>query len=135
MICDVVLYCLSRYGPLPTPRDAGELNQRSALSVLSAFRASVAPFRFASFEFTMPSDVFATIAGSAVFGVAERRTTVYLPRAETVTPASRNDGLPLRLMSRRNEKTTSAAVIGVPSANRMSRRSWKVYVLASRDGR
>jgi hypothetical protein len=81
----------------------------------------------------MPSDVFATIAGSAVFGVAERRITVYLPREETLTPASRKDGLPFRLMSRRNENTTSAAVIGVPSANRMSRLSWNVYVFASRD--
>ena len=126
MICEVVLYCLSRYGPLPAPRDAAELNHLSALSALSAFAASVAPFRLASFEFTIPSDVFATIAGSAVFGVAERSTTVYLPRAETFTPASRNEGLPLRLINRRNEKTTSAAVMGVPSANRMSRLSWKV---------
>ena len=95
----------------------------------------MAPFCLASFEFTIPSDVFATIDGSAVFGVLERRTTVYRPRAETVTPPSRNAGLPLRLISRRNEKTTSAAVIGVPSANWMSRRSSNVYVLASRDAR
>ena len=82
----------------------------------------------------MPSEVFATIAGT-VFGTFERRMTVYRPRAETVTPASRNDGLPLRLIRRRNEKTTSAAVIGVPSANRMSRRRSKVYVFASLDAR
>jgi hypothetical protein len=83
----------------------------------------------------MPSDVFATIAGMAVFGVAERRTTVNLPRADTVTPASRNDGLPLRLIRRRNEKTTSAAVICVPSANLMSRRRSNVYVLPPFDAR
>ena len=95
----------------------------------------MAPWARASFEFTIPSDVFATIAGIAVFGVFERRTTVCVPRADVVTPASRKDGLPLRLTSRRNEKTTSAAVIGVPSANRMSRRSSNVYVFASLDAR
>ena len=130
-----MLYSVSTYGPLPTPRDAAELNHFSALSFLSAPGASVAPCARASFEFTIPSDVFATIAGIAVFGVFERRTTVYVPRADVVTPASRNDGLPLRLISRRNEKTTSAAVIGVPSANRMSRRSSNVYVFASLDAR
>ena len=83
----------------------------------------------------MPSEVFATIDGIAVFGVFERRMTVYLPRADGVTPASRNDGLPLRLIRRRNENTTSAAVIGVPSANLMSRRRSKCTSCASPDAR
>ena len=117
-----MLYSVSTYGPLPAPFDAAELNHFSALSVLSAPGRSVAPWARASFEFTIPSDVFATIAGIAVFGVFERSTTVWVPRAETVTPPSRKAGLPLRLISRRNEKTTSAAVMGVPSAKRMSRR-------------
>src|SRR5687767_3437338 len=75
-IRDVVLYSLSTYGPLPAPLDAAELNHFSALSVLSAPARSVAPCARASFEFTIPSDVFATMAGIAVFGVFERRTTV-----------------------------------------------------------
>ena len=45
-------------------------------------------------EFTIPSDVFATIAGSAVFGVAERSTTVYLPVAETLRPRAGTKGCP-----------------------------------------
>ena len=64
----------------------------------------------------MPVDVFARIAGSCVAGVFDLRTTVYLPFADAVTPSSRKDGLPLRLIRRRNEKTTSADVSGVPSA-------------------
>ena len=111
------------------------MNQRSALSALAAFAASVAPFCLASFELTIPSDVFATIVGMAVLGVFERSTTVYGPAAETVTPPSRNDGFPFRLIRRRNEKTTSADVIGVPSAKRMFRRSWNVNVFASLDAR
>jgi hypothetical protein len=103
------------------------------LSVLSALAPSLAPCRRASFEFTIPSDVFATIDGMAVLGAFDRRTTVYLPRADGVTPASRKAGLPLRLIRRRNENTTSAAVIGVPSANRMSRRRSNVYVLPPPD--
>src|SRR5437764_13039615 len=106
-ICDVVLYCFSTYGPLPAPTEAGELSHCSALSVLSASAASVPPCALTSFEFTTPSDVFARIAGSAVFEFFERRTTPYLPLAETVTPSSRNAGLPFRLISRLNENTTS----------------------------
>ena len=56
---------------------------------------------------------------------------MYLPSAVVVMPPSRNDGLPLRLTSRRNENTTSAEVSGVPSENLTFLRSWKVYVLAS----
>src|SRR3954447_15427324 len=100
------------YGP--EPADC-ELRNASALSALAALAASVPPWALTSFELTTPSDVFARIAGSAVFGVFERRTTPYLPRAETVTPASRKEGLPLRLIRRRKEKTTSAEVSGVPS--------------------
>ena len=74
--------------------------------------------------------MFATIAGNAVFGVFERRTTVYLPRAETVTPSRRNAGFPLRLIKRRNEKTTSAALSGVPFAKWTFLRRLNTYVRA-----
>ena len=119
------------YGPLPAPTESGELNQRSALSVLAAPGLSVPPCCLTSFEFTTPRDVFARIAGIAVFEVFERSTTPYLPAALVVTPASRNDGLPLRLTSRLNENTTSADVRGVPSAKWTFRLSWNVYVFAS----
>src|SRR5436853_3214033 len=113
--CDVVLYCFSTYGPLPAPRELPELNHCSALSVLSASGASVPPCALTSFELTTPSDVFARIAGSAVFGVFDLSTTPYLPLGATLTSASRKDGLPFRLIRRLNEKTTSAEVSGVPS--------------------
>ena len=48
-------------------------------------------------------------------------------------PSSRKDGLPLMLISRLNEKTASAAVSGVPSAKRTSRRRLKTNILASLD--
>ena len=64
----------------------------------------------------MPVDGFARIAGSAVSGVFERIDDRVLAGAVTVTPASRNAGLPFRLTSRLSEKTTSADVSGVPSA-------------------
>src|SRR5262245_32891427 len=67
----------------------------------------------------------------AVFEVFERRTTPYLPAALVVTPAGRNDGLPLRFTSRLNENTTLADVSGVPSAKWTFRLSWNVYVFAS----
>ena len=49
----------------------------------------------------------------------------------TVMPASRNDGLPLRLIRRLHEKTTSAEVSGVPSAKCTFFFSWNVNVFAS----
>ena len=65
-----------------------------------------------------------------MFGAFERSTTVYLPRAEGVTPSSRKAGLPLRLIRRRNEKTASAEVSGVPSAKRTFLRRLKMNVFA-----
>src|SRR5712691_10386685 len=106
--CDVVLYCFSTYGPLPAPAEAAELNHCSALSVLSASAASVPPCALTSFELTIPSDVFARIAGRAVFGVFDLRTTPYFPFAATLTSASRKAGLPFRLISWLYENTTSA---------------------------
>src|SRR5438067_6980706 len=132
-ICDVVLYCFSTYGPLPAPTEAGELSHCSALSVLSASAASVPPCALTSFELTIPSDVFARISGSAVFGTFDFRTTPYLPFAATLTSASRNDGLPFRLIRRLNEKTTSAEVSGVPSAKWTFFFSLNVNVFASFD--
>jgi hypothetical protein len=109
------------------------LNHFSALSVLAASFASVPPCFLTSFELTTPSDVLARIAGRAVFGVVDLSTTTYLLGAETVTPASRKDGLPFRLIRRRYEKTTSAAVIGVPSAKWTFRFRLSVKRFASRD--
>ena len=51
---------------------------------------------------------------------------MYGPGAVTVSRRSRNDGRPSRLIRRRNEKTTSAEVRGVPSAKWASCRSRKV---------
>src|SRR5438445_65287 len=103
-----------------------ELRYASALSVLSAFAAAEPPFAFTTFELTMPSDVLATSTGIAGFGVFDFMTTVYLPFADVVMPASRNDGLPFRLTSRLNENTTSADVSGVPSEKCTSLRSVNV---------
>jgi hypothetical protein len=100
------------------------------LSFLSAPTAAVPPCLFTSFELTIPSDVFVRIDGIAAFGVFDLSTTVYLPRAATVTPSSRNDGFPLMLIRRRKENTASAAVSGVPSAKCTSLRRLKTYVFA-----
>src|SRR5882672_9613127 len=131
VICEVVLYCLRRYGPLPAPVESAELNHCSALSALSAPTEAVAPWAFASFEFTIPVDVLARIAGNCVPGVFDRSTTVNRPFALAVTPSSRNAGLPFRLTRRLSENTTSLDVSDVPSANRTLRLSWKVKVFAS----
>ena len=80
-ICEVVLYCLRTYGPLPAPTEPDELNHCSALSVLSASAASVPPCCLTSFELTIPIDVLARIAGRAVLDVFARITTAYLPAA------------------------------------------------------
>ena len=130
-ICDVVLYELSVYGPLPAPADALELSQFSAVSgAFAAFAASEPPFFITSAELRMPVDGFARMTGSSVSGVFERMTTAFLPAAETVTPASRNDGFPFRLTRRFSDQTTSAEVSGVPSAKWTLCLSWKVNVLA-----
>ena len=128
-----MLYCVRTYGPLPEPVDAPELNQPSALSAVSAPTAAVPPCALTSFELTTPVDGFVRIEGSCVAGVADLRTTVYLPFADAVTPSSRKAGLPLRLTRRRNEKTASADVIGVPSAKWTFFFIWKTNVFASFD--
>ena len=109
------------------------MNHFSALSDLSAPTAEVPPCLRTSLELTIPSDVFVRIDGNAVAGVVDRRTTVYLPRAEAVTPSSKNDGFPFRLIRRRNEKTASAEVSGVPSAKWTFLRRLKTNVFASFD--
>src|SRR6266508_4563051 len=81
----------------------------------------------------MPSAGFGMMNGIAGFGSWDVRTTVCASGADTVTPARRNDGLPLILIRRLNEKTTSANVSCVPSPNLMSLRSLNVKVLASDD--
>src|SRR5258708_1292499 len=93
------------YGPLPA--DVA-LRNDSALSLLSAPTDAVPPCALTSFELTMPSDVFVTITGIAGFGVAERRTTPYLPVAWAATPARRKDGIPFTLLSRLKRYPTSA---------------------------
>ena len=70
------------------------------------------------------------MTGSCVAGVFERITTVYFDGAETVMPASRNDGLPFRFASRFSDQTTSADVSGVPSAKWTFCFSWKVKIFA-----
>ena len=52
-------------------------------------------------------------------------TTVSGPSAVIVSPASRNDGLPFKLMSRVSDHTTSAEVTGVPSENLAAGLRWK----------
>ena len=104
------------YGPLPAPFESGEFSHCSALSALAAFAASVPPCCLTSAELTIPVDGFASTAGSWLTGVFDRITTAFLPAGVTVTPASRNAGLPFRFTRRRSEKTTSADVSGVPSA-------------------
>src|SRR6185437_15084750 len=130
---DVVLYVFSSYGPLPAPAEADELNHCSALSAVDAFAAEVPPCALTSFELTMPVDGFARIAVSCVAGVFDFMTTVYLPLADTVMPASRNAGFPLMLIRRLSEKTTSADVSGVPSAKCTFFLSWNVNVFAPSD--
>ena len=61
-------------------------------------------------------DGLARIDSSCVAGVFDVMTTTYLPFAFTVIPASRNAGLPLMLIRRLSEKTTSADVSGSPFA-------------------
>ena len=79
----------------------------------------------------MPSAGFGMMKGTAGLAVLDVRTTVEASGVETVMPLSRNDGLPLMLISRLNEKATSADVRAVPSENLMSVRSLNVNVLAS----
>ena len=126
-----MLYSVSTYGPLPAPFDAAELNHFSALSVLSAPGRSVAPWARASFEFTIPSDVFATIAGIAGSALRAEHDRVGATRGDGHA-AEQEGWVALEVDQPRNEKTTSAAVMGVPSAKRMSRRRSNVYVFASR---
>src|SRR6476646_3449051 len=114
--CDVELYEDSTYGPLPAPTDADELSHCSAWSFLSAPTDAVPPCCLTSFELTTPVDGFARIAGSCPAGVFDVIVTVYFPCGLITMPASRNDGVPLRLMSRLSEKTTSAEVSGSPFA-------------------
>src|ERR1700759_4330910 len=114
--CDVVLYDDSTYGPLPAPTEADELSHCSAWSFLSAPTEAVPPCCFTSFELTTPVDGLARIAGSCPAGVFELITTVYLPCGLITMPASRNDGLPFRLIRRLSERTTSADVSGSPFA-------------------
>src|ERR1700747_3655889 len=102
--CDVVLYDFSSYGPLPAPADADELNHCSAVSAVDASAAAVPPCALTSFELTMPVDGFARIAVSCVAGVVDFMMTVYLPLAEMVIPASRDEGFPLMLINRFSEK-------------------------------
>src|SRR3954467_15543508 len=116
VICEVVLYDERTYGPLPAPTDADEFSHCSALSRLSAPTDAVPPCCLTSFALTTPVDGFARIAGSCPAGVFELITTAYLPCGLITMPVSRNAGLPLRLMSRLSEKTTSADVSGAPFA-------------------
>ena len=127
---DVVLNDLRVYGPVPAD---WLLRNDSAWSALSAPGWSVPPCAFTSFELTMPRAGFGMMNGIAGLGSCEVRTTVDASGADTVTPASRNEGLPLMLMRRLKENMTSAEVSCAPSPNLMSLRSLNVKVFASDD--
>src|SRR4051794_24439698 len=64
----------------------------------------------------MPVDGFARIAGSWPAAVFELITTLWRPCGLTTIPASRNAGLPLMLIRRLSENTTSADVSASPFA-------------------
>src|SRR5262252_2277278 len=117
---DVVLKLCRTYGPLPA--DVAFRNV-SAVSDLSAPGWALPPCAFTTVEFTMPSAGLGTMNGMAGLGSFDVSTTVLASGAVTVTPSSRNDGLPCRLIRRLNEKATSADVSGVPSENFTSLRS------------
>src|SRR5260221_4573542 len=118
------------WGPLPCE---AELRKDWAVSALSAPGWSVPPGALTTLELTMPRAGFGMMNGTAGFAVSDVSTTVDASGAVTVMPASRNDGLPLMLMSRLKENSTSADVRAVPSENLMSLRSLNVNVLASDD--
>jgi hypothetical protein len=63
--------------------------------------------------------------------VAVVRVTVVSSTFATVTPSIRKLGLPLTWATRFSEKTTSSAVIGVPSEKTTSSRSPMVWVRPS----
>src|SRR5918997_2977860 len=99
---------LSVYGPDPAEVP---LRNFSAPSVSSV----VPPFAVTTFELTIDSAGLGRMYGRAAFGSALVSTTVESSFLATVTPSSRNDGLPFTPITRCSEKTTSSAVTGLPS--------------------
>src|SRR6202042_509125 len=109
------------------------LSFASALSADAALALSVPPSAVTALASRMPMAGLVTIAGIAVFGVADVSTTVLGLGAVAVMPAIRKDGLPAMFLTRISEKTTSLAVTGSPLANLTPWRSVNVNVLASAD--
>jgi len=112
------------YGPDPAE---APLRYFSAASLSSV----VPPLAFTTFELTIDSAGLGRMNGRAGFGVALVRTTVLASFFATVTPSSRNDGLPFIPIRRCRENTTSSAVIGEPSENTRPWASGRVSVFAS----
>ena len=82
-----------------------------------ASAASVAPFAFATLLFKIPRAGDVTIANTCGVAFSVVRTTVDAFGAATVIPAISEEGLPFTFFKRLSEKTTSAEVTFVPSAN------------------
>src|SRR5882757_3605240 len=124
--CVLVLNEVSVYGPEPA-----EL----VLRYFSAPSEAVAepPWACTVFALRMPSAGLGRMNGSAGFAFLDTSVTVEASVLVTVTPSSRNDGLPLSAMTRCSENTTSSAVTALPSANVAPDRRCKVSVLPSAD--
>ena len=105
-------------------------SQFSAVSLVEALAASVPPWASTTFEFKIPVAGLGRMYGKPGLGAADVMTTVSGPSAVIVSPASRNAGLPLRLISRSSDHTTSAEVTGVPSENLALGLRWKTYFRA-----
>ena len=97
----------------------------------ASFSSVVPPLAVTTFELTTDSAGLGRMNGRAALGVALVSTTVVSSFLATVTPSSRKDGLPFIPMRRCREKTTSSALIGVPSENTRPWASVKVSVFAS----
>ena len=80
--------------------------------------------RLHDLQFKMPHDGSARMYGSAGFGVLDVMTTVSGPSAVIVSPASRNAGLPFKLIILVSDQATSAEVTGLPSENLAAGLRW-----------
>src|SRR5437016_5507285 len=102
------------YGPLPSERES---RYGCALSTVFALVEASAPCAFAAAELITEKLRWVRNTRSAGAGMSEVITTVYGSGAETARPAILIDPGLKRFFSRLYEKTTSADVTGVLSAN------------------
>ena len=82
-----------------------------------ASAASEPPLAFTTLLFKIPRAGDVTIANTCGVAFSVVRTAVDASGAETVIPFISEEGLPLTFFKRLSEKTTSAEVTFVPSAN------------------